>query len=36
MARSNDGDSIERESGFTEAGRRLLLFGGRKYGPVAN
>jgi FlaA1/EpsC-like NDP-sugar epimerase len=23
-------------SGFTEAGKRLLLFGGRKWGPIAN
>lgn len=36
MAKSFDGPTIQQESGFTEAGRRMLLFGGRKLGPVAN
>lgn len=36
MARPFDGTTIQQESGFTEAGRRMLLFGGRKLGPVAN
>lgn len=36
MAKESDGRKSDQESGFTESGRRLLLFGGRKYGPVAN
>ena len=29
-------DSRRTGSAFTESGKRLLLFGGRKYGPIAN
>ena len=36
MARPLGGLTSEQESGFTEAGRRMLLFGGRKLGPIAN
>jgi len=35
---SSDEFNDERRtgSGFTETGKRLLLFGGRKWGPVSN
>jgi voltage-gated potassium channel len=36
VAKESKGTDSDQESGFTESGRRLLLFGGRKYGPVAN
>ncbi len=36
MARQVEGTESDQETGFTQSGRRLLLFGGRKYGPVAN
>ena len=36
MAKGFDGTTIQQESSFTEAGRRMLIFGGRKLGPVAN
>ncbi len=36
MAKQVDRNESDQDTGFTQSGRRLLLFGGRKYGPVAN